>query len=108
MSRKTVSRGTTAVALATLLTLAGAAPTLAASRHASEPGLKAPTSVWGLVLDFSEHLMRWALGAAGCEKTASSSAPTDNGVGADPNGAVVNADPSTPIGIAASPTGGGR
>jgi hypothetical protein len=108
MSRKTVSRGTAAVALATFLTLAGAAPTLAAPRHTGEPGLRAPTSVWGLMVNFSEHLVRWAFGAGWSEKAVGSAPDTTDFVPAsDPNGQQISVDPASPVGTAPSP-GGGR
>lgn len=107
MSRKTVSRGTAAVALVTFLTLAGATPTLATPRHSGEPGVKTSISVWGFVMRLSEHLVSWAFGASSSEKAWSSgSDTTDISMGADPNGNELSVDPSGPGGTVPAPIGG--
>lgn len=107
MSRKTVSRGMTAAALATLLTLASAAPSLAAPRHTGERALSAQTGVWSLVLDLSKRLAGWALGVDLSQKSAATSgnASTEHSLGLDPNGIDVTVDPTSPVGGA--PVAGG-
>lgn len=103
MSRKTVSRGTAAAALATLLTLASAAPSFAAPRHTGERALSPQTGVWSLVLDLSKRLTGWALGVDLSQKSSGSSGNVgiDQSLGADPNGNQIAIDPtSSPIGSA--------
>lgn len=100
MSRKTVSRGAAAAALATLLTVASAAPTLAAPRSAGERGLTARISVWSLVWDVSKRMTGWAFGIdAGFTASKPARGITDKiTMGADPNGNQMTADPTEATG----------
>lgn len=106
MSSKTVTRSTAAVAIATFLTLAGAAPSMAAPRSSGETGARAPISSWSLVMSFSERLVKWASGAA--FKLAPTPPDTsDISYGADPNGNHLATDPGEPIGTVSGPGGRG-
>jgi len=97
MSRKTVSQGSVAVALVAFLTVASAAPTLAATRSSGPRGVQAPTTVWGLVLDLAGHFSRW-LAIHGLQQKAVPTAQesADIGMGADPNGIELSAGPTDP------------
>jgi hypothetical protein len=110
MSRKTVSQGTAAAALATLLTLASATPTLAAPRRAGERGQPVQTNVWSFVLELSQRLTGWVFGPGLGIKAGdiSGNATTEATYGMDPNGNEAAIDPySSPT--APSPlVGGGR
>jgi hypothetical protein len=105
MSSKTVTRSTAAVAIAAFLTLAGAAPSMAAPRSSGEPGARAPISTWSLVLRFSERLVKWAAGAA--DKLTPAPDTSDISYGADPNGNHFMAEPVEPIGTVPGPGGRG-
>lgn len=107
MSSKTVTRSTAAVAVATFLTLAGAAPSMAAPRSSGETGARAPISAWSLMVSFSERLVKWVSGAAWDKAMSSGPDTTDISYGADPNGNHLTMDPTDPIGTVPGPGGRG-
>ncbi len=109
MSRKTVSRGATATALATLLTLASATPTLAASRPSRERGLSVRTGSWSLVLDLSLRMGGWMFGIdLGRSASGKPTGITEKvGLGLDPNGQEMANDPVYPTPIGVAPVAGG-
>jgi hypothetical protein len=107
MSSKTVSRSTAAVAVATFLTLAGAAPSVAAPRSSGEPGARVPISAWSFMMSFSERLVKWASSAAFDKIVPSAPDSADISYGADPNGNQLTMDPSNPVGTVPGPGGRG-
>jgi hypothetical protein len=103
MSRKTVSRGTTATALAALLTLATAAPSFAAPRPEGSRSPRARVSAWSLFLDMAG----WVFGFGTSPGTSKplQGVTEKSTFGMDPNGNSVAVDPPSPV--APVPTFGG-
>ena len=104
MHRKNVHRGIAALALMSVLALAGAQPAAAANLGF----LDRLASLWTAVTEREPAVGLWDTLVGwfdGNEKSAPSTDPsvTDCGAGIDPLGASLNSTPTTPLGSASSP-----